>query len=223
MKLVLAHLETALIADHPRIARTAARAGDGGRGGAAADARDVDGALGGRGDAVALERFAPLLAHPVGRPGVRQAGFDTDLVAAVARPRLLDVLRDFAHGRAAGVCGRDDHDTGLAIPGHVPHHAQIHHGQHGDLRIGNLLQPGIDLVGGNGRQRVHHHVAEFFGVLALASTAVGQMVGGGFVRHGQRGFFQHFPHVGEPRLAQGGQLTADAASSHVLIPGVVGE
>ncbi|MCY1367131.1 hypothetical protein D9M69_540500 [compost metagenome] len=49
------------------------------------------------------------------------------------------------------------------------------------------------------------------------------MVGGGLVRHRQRGFFQHFPHVRQPGLAQGGQLTADAAGGDVLVDGVVGE
>src|SRR5690606_28084652 len=107
------------VADQARVARAAARALDGGPGTAPADARDVDGLLRGRGDAVVLERGAALLAHPVGGPGGRQARLDAHLADAVARQHLADVFGDLPHRGAAGVGRRDDDDTGVTVPGHV--------------------------------------------------------------------------------------------------------
>ncbi|MNR19471.1 hypothetical protein D3C85_1362650 [compost metagenome] len=67
------------------------------------------------------------------------------------------------------------------------------------------------------------HVAQRFGVPALTAAAVCQMVRGRFFRHGHGGFLEHFAHMRQPGLAQGGQLTADPAGGKVQVDGVVGE
>ncbi|CFN72610.1 Uncharacterised protein [Bordetella pertussis] len=74
----------------------------------------------------------------------------------MAGQRGLDVVGDFAHGRTARVRGRDGDHAGIAVPADVAHHAEIHHRQHGDLRVGHAFQPGQHLAGRHPGQGVHH-------------------------------------------------------------------
>src|SRR5690606_13017278 len=86
------------VADQAGVRRPAQRTGHHHVATLARDARDIDGLLPGRRDAIALQGFTALLRHPVGGPGWRQLRFDAYIVDAMGLQRPPYVGLYFLHG-----------------------------------------------------------------------------------------------------------------------------
>ena len=79
---------------------------------------------------VIVQGLTAFFGHPVGCPGRSQHNIHTNSRHTLLVQTLLDVVRDFLHGGATGIGGRDGDDTGALMPLNAAHNAEINNGKH---------------------------------------------------------------------------------------------
>ena len=106
-----------------------------------------------RRDAVGAQPLARVLGDPVGAPRGRQLLAHADVARPGGRQRFADRALDHLGRRAAGVGRRHDDVDAFVRRLHIPHDAELGHGDRRDLRVRHARE---DVPGLGGRQ--HHQV-----------------------------------------------------------------